>query len=501
MKKKLSLSGVHVIVVVIFYKRKCDVRFDLLKWGMYEKYTSWEFHGELYDDSSDEENDNGNVFGNHDSGFAMLQDACGVAAMNVGLDEDTSNENNLMPEEPNADAQKFYRLLKEYQQPLTVDGTTMPKLSYIVKLLHLKVLNKWSGSSFDSLLKLQRQAYGSTIPDSYYEAKKLIKDLGLDYIKIDACQNYCTLYWKEKENLTKCPTCGLLRWKSDEKGSSKSITKVPHKVLRYFPLKPRLQRLYMFRKTAEDMRWHSEDKFNDDIMRHPRDSIAWKSFDMEFSAFGKESRNVRLGLACDGFQPFNNSQHSTWPVVLIPYNLPPWICMKAHSFMLTLLIPGPTSPGRNIDVYLQPLIDELKELWNIGIETYDAFSKENFQMHAAVLWTIKDFLAYGDLSGWTTKGHFACPCCHKETKRTSLLSKGGYLDHRRWLPLDHIWRQDVASFNNKKEKRRSPLPLSGEEVLQHLSRFTPEKFGKNSNKRKRDASNSLYGWHKRSIFF
>lgn len=218
----------------IFYKRKCDVRFDLLKWGMYEKYTSWEFHGELYDDSSDEENDNGNDFGNHDSGFAMLQDACGVATMNVGLDEDTSNENNLMPEEPNADAQKFYRLLKEYQQPLTVDGTTMSKLSYIVKLLHLKVLNKWSDSSFDSLLKLQRQAYGSTIPDSYYEAKKLIKDLGLDYIKIDACQNDCILYWKEKENLTKCPTCGLSRWKSDEKGSSKSITKVPHKVCATF---------------------------------------------------------------------------------------------------------------------------------------------------------------------------------------------------------------------------------------------------------------------------
>uniref|UniRef100_A0A803MV00 DUF4218 domain-containing protein n=1 Tax=Chenopodium quinoa TaxID=63459 RepID=A0A803MV00_CHEQI len=139
MKKKLSLSGVHVIVVVIFYKRKCDVRFDLLKWGMYEKYTSWEFHGELYDDSSDEENDNGNVFGNHDSGFAMLQDACGVAAMNVGLDEDTSNENNLMPEEPNADAQKFYRLLKEYQQPLTVDGKSKDTTKARIDLMKMKV--------------------------------------------------------------------------------------------------------------------------------------------------------------------------------------------------------------------------------------------------------------------------------------------------------------------------------------------------------------------------
>lgn len=482
----------------IFFKKRCDVRFDLLKWGMYEKYTLWEFHGEPSDDISEGEQEY--AFDNDDGGFTMLQDACGVAGMNIGESEQTINDSDMMPQEPNADAQKFYRLLKQYQEPLTVEGTTMSKLSYIVKLLHLKVLNKWSDSSFDSLLKLQRQAFGTELPDSYYEAKKLIKDLGLDFQKIDACQNDCILYWKEYENLNECPTCGLSRWKSFDKGSSKAV-KVPHKVLRYFPLKPRLQRLYMSRKTAKDMIWHKEDKCNDNIMRHPRDSFAWKSFDEEYSAFSSEPRNVRLGLACDGFQPFNNSQHSIWPVVLIPYNLPPWICMKPHSFMLTLLIPGPTSPGRNIDVYLRPLIDELKELWEVGIETYDAFSKENFKLHAAIMWTISDFPAYGDLSGWTTKGHFACPCCHKETRRTSLVNKGGYLAHRRWLPLNHRWRKDVGLFNNKKEKGRAPLPLSGDEVLEHLSRFSPEKFGKASKKRKKDASNSLYGWHKKSIFF
>ena len=39
----------------------------------------------------------------------------------------------------------------------------------------------------------------------------------------------------------------------------------------------------------------------DDTLRHPSDSFAWKSFDEEYSEFVKEVRNVRLGLACDGF--------------------------------------------------------------------------------------------------------------------------------------------------------------------------------------------------------
>jgi hypothetical protein len=43
--------------------------------------------------------------------------------------------------------------------------------------------------------------------------------------------------------------------------------------------------------------------------------------------------------------------------------------MKQTSFILSLVIPGPSSPDMDIDVYLQPLIDELLELWNVGVQT------------------------------------------------------------------------------------------------------------------------------------
>ena len=99
---------------------------------------------------------------------------------------------------------------------------------------------------------------------------------------------------------------------------------------------------------------------------------------------------MRLGLAADGFNPYGNmsSTHNTWLVILIPYNLPPWMCMKRSSFMLSLLILGPTSFENDIDVYLQPLVEELKELWDVGVKTFDMSSKKSFQMHAELLWTI-----------------------------------------------------------------------------------------------------------------
>jgi len=45
------------------------------------------------------------------------------------------------------------------------------------------------------------------------------------------------------------------------------------------------------------------------------------------------------------------------------------------------------------------LIDELKVLWTDGVRTYDAYSKQNFTMRAAILWTINDFPAYENLFG------------------------------------------------------------------------------------------------------
>jgi len=92
----------------------------------------------------------------------------------------------------------------------------------------------------------------------------------------------------------------------------------------------------------------------------------WKDFDKRYYRFASDSRNVRLGLASDGFNPFGNmsTTYSIWPVILAVYNLPPWKCMKSPNLLLSLLISGPTSPGNKIDVYLQPLVDDLKELWN-----------------------------------------------------------------------------------------------------------------------------------------
>ena len=175
--------------------------------------------------------------------------------------------------------------------------------------------------------------------------------------------------------------------------------------------------------------------------------------------------------------------------------------MKDPYMFMSMLIPGPQSPGLNIDVYLEPLIDELKDLW-AGVDAYDALRKEYFTLRAALLWTINDFPAYGMLSGWTVKGYTACPTCMDETSSQYLKwgTKVCYMGHRRFLPLSHRWRKDKKNFDGSVDDREPIAPKSGDEVLHdiHCSIGGPHSF---VNKKKRKYSEERRGWKKKSVFF
>ncbi|XP_058006762.1 uncharacterized protein LOC131182131 [Hevea brasiliensis] len=419
-------------------------------YGIIRNYTFWYHHGERVGESESNlesvqksEDEPSNEM--HDILRDLYPKFCGQDTNDMDTDIFPCD---IHKEEPNEEANKFYRLLRDFEQPL-YQGSTSSKLSCLVKLLHIKSLGRWSNESFTMLLQLLKDELlpqGSNLPQLYYDAKKVIQDLGLSYKKIDACVNNCMLYWKEDERLD------FVRFVAILDG--------------------RLINIMGRTRTASLMRWHKDKRVDDGVMRHPADSMAWISFNKLHPNFASDSRNVRLGLASDGFQPFANSKmpYSVWPVLLIPYNLPPWMCMKQSNFILSMLIPGPEGPGDAIDIYLQPLVEELRELWETGIDTFDAYAQQNFKLHAVLLWTINDFPAYGNLSGWSTKGKLACPYSNKDTCWMRLANGGKqcYMGHRRYLPLNHKWRNDNKTFDGTRERGLPPKPLLGDDILDQV---------------------------------
>lgn len=171
---------------------------------------------------------------------------------------------------------------------------------------------------------------------------------------------------------------------------------------------------------------------------------------------------------------------------------------------LTIIIPGPRNPKSNIDVYMQPLIEELTSLWNDGIITYDASLRQNFIMKVALMWTINDFPAYGMLSGWSTAGRLACPICMDQSKATWLSASGkhSFFDcHRQFLPDDHPYRRNKNAFKKNRVESSSPPPrLTGEELWQRICEL-PFIWEIPKNVKKLPGYGERHHWTKKSIFW
>ncbi|GJZ96142.1 RNA-directed DNA polymerase, eukaryota [Tanacetum coccineum] len=122
----------------------------------------------------------------------------------------------------------------------------------------------------------------------------------------------------------------------------------------------------------------------------PTDSQAWRTIDEKFLKIAEDPRNLRLGISADGVDVNTGNRH--------------------HSGY----------PGNDINVFLEPLVDDLYTLFKTGVDTYDVSTKDNFNQHAVVLWTINDYPALGTLCGCSYSGFKGCVVCGKDANRVRL---------------------------------------------------------------------------------
>ncbi|XP_060183139.1 uncharacterized protein LOC132613104 [Lycium barbarum] len=259
----------------VFHWPRGEVRDHLIINGIVKGYTRWLYHGEF---APKEKNTNSEVRPEKvrkergDDIFEMIYDAAGPEI----IDDSSGKFQHGDASEPTS---KNFKLLEDAAQQLYPGCETFSKLSLIVELFQIKCLFGISDKATDSILKLIKRALpsGEILPETFYGAKQLIRNLGLRYEKIHACENDCMLFWKHNAKAESCSVCGESRWKSVEgpktNGSAQGKTKnkIPRKFLRYLPLKPRLQRLFMSSEIASDMTWHHDQRLKDGVLRHPVD--------------------------------------------------------------------------------------------------------------------------------------------------------------------------------------------------------------------------------------
>jgi hypothetical protein len=178
------------------------------------------------------------------------------------------------------------------------------------------------------------------------------------------------------------------------------------------------------------------------------------------------------------------------PFVLLNYNLPPWLSTKKFFLMLCLLILSKQSvTSKCFDVYMEPLVEELLELWS-SVSIFDITEEEgllNFTLQAMLIWTIHDFPWCGEVLG---------------AEHSTELGKQTYGGCHRWLPMNHIFKSNGVKdhFNGQIENREMPGRVSVEEQVWYGEEYATWKAARNRDGGAGDPSKK-HGVKRNSILF
>ena len=166
-------------------------------------YTRWFHHGEAYEVLSEDEDDDVPSGDGSEGLQEMLEDLERGSTIHVMPKGDASSSSDPRESSP------LGLMFKDAKLPLYPGCEMFSKLEFHVELLYLKTINIWTNISFIANIGLVKRALseGKTLPSSYYEMRKYMRDIGLGYIPIHVCKHDCMIFWKETEKEEKCLIC------------------------------------------------------------------------------------------------------------------------------------------------------------------------------------------------------------------------------------------------------------------------------------------------------
>ncbi|KAL5158878.1 hypothetical protein HKD37_15G043257 [Glycine soja] len=154
-----------------------DIREHLLCDGIKRNYTTWIWHGEMTDMQSGQQSELFDV----EMGDRLEDMIC-------DLGQESFQQ---------AHAPMYDTLQTDSKKPLYSGcKNSLTLLSAVLNLVNIKARYGWSDKSFSSLLQVVHDMLPeeNTLPKSYYQAKKILCPMGMEYQKIHACPNDCILY-------------------------------------------------------------------------------------------------------------------------------------------------------------------------------------------------------------------------------------------------------------------------------------------------------------------
>ena len=145
------------------------------------------------------------------------------------------------------------------------------------------------------------------------------------------------------------------------------------------------------------------------------DGQVWKDFQFVNGVpFLAAPHNLALMLNIDWFRPYKHTPYSVGAIYIVITNLSRSMRFKKENLILVGIVPGPGEPPIHMNTYLDPLVEELKVLWEDGIQVTSPEFPHPVTLRAALICSACDIPACRKVLGFY--GHMSKMGCSKCTK-------------------------------------------------------------------------------------
>jgi hypothetical protein len=334
-----------------------------------------------------------------------------------------------------------------------MDDSTLVSLceSFGLRLLDKQFKNNETQKTVTDTLKLLKSEEFSSVcnprwttllPKRYDQIIKLIKSYLAEVEKIPMCPKQHVLYRKNTihENETQCPVCGAERYRY----TAKLKTQTERYEYHYFPFKARLAQLLGIKSIAKAMQYGRRYRSRKNSIRDIYDGDLWKEVFKKH--FGESEHNLAFALSNDPIETGKHTKNTVMPILLIILNLPPELRIRSDMMILNALIPKPEGSSYNLQIMLQPLLEELLDFYKAAQKFWNAHLMCEISLRACLLLSINDTRAipylYCSASPPCHVG--GCTSCVITGVRINEMDVTIYPGAVRWLPYDDPLREEYS---------------------------------------------------------
>ncbi|KAG2208192.1 hypothetical protein INT45_010943, partial [Circinella minor] len=254
---------------------------------------------------------------------------------------------------------------------------------------------------FDEIVNRVNKYIDGRLPPllSYFRSRNALRSsYPVQPKEFHVCQRGCMLH-KDDDTSKFCNHCKEPKYRED------GVT--PVATMKYLPLKEQLT-LFLNESNTRDLLHYlsTRQTLSNDLMTDIFDGGVYK--DLKETRF-KKDLDLSISLFTDDFQTFKRGTHSMTLVHVVIHNLPPNIRMKDCYMLQPCIAPGPKKPA-DISTFLEPILEELNDLYRNGITVNIDGDDINIKVH--LLFIGGDIPAVAKLAGHAGHQHYhGCRFC------------------------------------------------------------------------------------------